>query len=98
MEEDYDSDSDSDFEYDDAEDLEELTLTRSPSRQTPPDLLSDSDGESEDDTMPPSPPQPTLETFNEKEPQTTEIPLSPTDLDNGYYVPGQARSTIIEAY
>ncbi|CAK47011.1 hypothetical protein CBS63078_9477 [Aspergillus niger] len=98
VEEDYDSDSDSDFEYDDAEDLEELTLTRSPSRQTPPDLLSDSDGESEDDTMPPSPPQPTLETFNEKEPQTTEIPLSPTDLDNGYYVPGQARSTIIEAY
>ncbi|OOF96419.1 hypothetical protein ASPCADRAFT_206619 [Aspergillus carbonarius ITEM 5010] len=98
VEEDYDSDSDSDFEYDDAEDLEELTLTRSPSRQTPPELLSDSDGESEDDTMPPSPPQPTLETFDEKEPQTAEIPLSPTELESGYYVPGQARSTMIEAY
>ncbi|OJK03564.1 hypothetical protein ASPACDRAFT_75135 [Aspergillus aculeatus ATCC 16872] len=98
IEEDYDSDSDSDFEYDDEEDLEELTLTRSPSRQTPPELLSDSDGESEDDTMPPSPPQPTLETFNEKEPQTAEIPLSPTDLENGYYVPGQAPSAMLEAY
>ncbi|PWY68675.1 hypothetical protein BO70DRAFT_366042 [Aspergillus heteromorphus CBS 117.55] len=109
VEEDYDSDSDSDFEYDDAEDLAELTLTRSPSRQTPPELLLDSsDGESEDDSMPPSPPQPTpLESFsandpNEKHPQPTEteIPLSPTELDSTqYYVPGpQPRGTMIEAY
>ncbi|KAA8650475.1 uncharacterized protein ATNIH1004_003161 [Aspergillus tanneri] len=95
--EDYDSDSDSDFEYDDAEDLEELTLTRSPSRQSPPELSMDSDEESEDDSMPPSPLQPTLESFNEKEAQPTEIPLSDAELDRSYYISNQPQN-LIEAY
>lgn len=99
--EDEDDDTDSDFEYDDVEDLEELSLTRSPSRQSPPELLADSDDDSEDDALPPSPPQPTLEAFPEKEPTTAAIPLTgshpPHLFEPGYYV-SQEQSTIIEAY
>lgn len=100
-------DSESDSQYDDGEeDLEQLTLTRSPSRQQspPPDLSSDSDEESEDDAMPPSPPQPTFDSFaeDEKEPRSTTLPLADTDqtglFEQGYYVPGQPQGPIIEAY
>jgi hypothetical protein len=94
LEEDEGEDTDSDFEYDDAED--DLSLTRSPSRQSPPELLADSDGESEDEATPPSPPQPTLEAFDEK--QSTTITLSgetDTLFDTGYF---GAREQIIEAY
>ena len=99
-EEDEDSDE-SDFEYDNADDIEELALTRSASRQSPPELLSDSDGESEDDTMPPSPPQQTL-SFDEKESKSSELPLSHSDqpglLDQGYYLPHQTQRTLIQSY
>lgn len=96
--------SDPEIEYDDGEeDLEGLTLTRVPSRQSPPpDLSSDSDGESEDDAMPPSPPQPTFEFSDEKEPHSTTIPLADTDqpslFEQGYYVPNPSQGAIIEAY
>ena len=97
------SDSESEIEYDDEEDLEGLTLTRSPTRQSPPpDLSSDSDGESEDEAMPPSPPQPTFEFSDEKEPQSTTIPLADADqpglFGQRYYVPTQPQGPIIEAY
>ncbi|KAJ5673796.1 hypothetical protein N7462_009235 [Penicillium macrosclerotiorum] len=101
--EDYEDDTDSDFEYDDVEDLEELSLTRSPSRQSPPELLADSDDSSEEDEgMPPSPSQPTLEVFDEKAPTTMAIPLANDAhqdhlFDSGYYV-SQEQSTMIEAY
>ncbi|KAJ5963659.1 uncharacterized protein N7479_003535 [Penicillium vulpinum] len=95
-EDDEGDDTDSDFEYDDAD---ELSLTRSPSRQSPPELLADSDGESEDEATPPSPPQPTLEAFHEK-PATTAIALAGSDqphlFDQGYF--GTQEQTIIEAY
>ncbi|KAL4910287.1 hypothetical protein BDW74DRAFT_144771 [Aspergillus multicolor] len=95
--EDYDSASDSDsefeYEYDDAEDLDELALTRSPSRQ-PPELSHDED-DSEDDSMPPSPPQPILESFDEKAAQA-ELSLTDSDFEHGYYV-RQAQQPIIEA-
>lgn len=95
-----DDDTDSDFEYDDEEDLDELSLTRSPSRQSPPELLADSDGESEDEATPPSPPQPTLEAFDVKEPATTAIALAGSDqphlFEQGYF--GAQEQTIIEAY
>ena len=101
LEDDDDDDTDSDFEYDDIEDLDELSLTRSPSRQSPPELLADSDGESEDEALPPSPPQPTLEAFDEKEPSTTALPLTVSEqphlFEPGYYV-SQERSTMIEAF
>ncbi|KAL4975898.1 hypothetical protein BDW66DRAFT_63383 [Aspergillus desertorum] len=83
LEEDYDSDSDSEYDYDGAEDLDGLVLTRSPSRQ-PPDLSHDED-DSEDDSMPPSPPQPVLESFDEKQAQT-EISLTDADFEHRYYV------------
>ena len=56
-----------DDDYHTDSDDEDLTLTRTPSRQQPPDLLSDSDEESDDESMPPSPPQPTFSSFSEKE-------------------------------
>ncbi|KAJ5666107.1 uncharacterized protein N7477_008555 [Penicillium maclennaniae] len=94
-----DDDTDSDFEYDDDEDLEELGLTRSPSRQSPPELLADLDDSSEDEATPPSPPQPTLEAFDEKEASANSIQLgdSPSDLfESKFYV--SQESTMIEAY
>jgi hypothetical protein len=100
LEEDEGDDTDSDFEYDDEENLDELSLTRSPSRQSPPELLSDSDGESEDEATPPSPPQPTLEVFDEKEPATTAIALAGSDqphlFEPGYF--DTREQSIIEAY
>ncbi|CAG8396984.1 unnamed protein product [Penicillium salamii] len=97
LEEDEGEDTDSDFEYDDAEDLDELSLTRSPSRQSPPELLADSDGESEDEATPPSPPQPTLEAFDEKESATLAVAGSDSSdlFEQGYF---GAREQIIEAY
>ncbi|RDW90555.1 uncharacterized protein DSM5745_02330 [Aspergillus mulundensis] len=92
--EDYDSDSDSEYEYehDDAEDLDELALTRSPSRQ-PPELSHDED-DSEDDSMPPSPPQPILEAFDEKQAQA-DLALADSDFDHRYFV--RAQQPMIEA-
>ncbi|KKK13449.1 hypothetical protein ARAM_000914 [Aspergillus rambellii] len=96
-EDDSESDSDSDFEYDNAEDLDELALTRSHSRQSPPELLLDEDEDSEDDTMPPSPSQPILETFDNKQMQTNEIPFTDSDFEHGYYVPAPTQGPMIEA-
>ncbi|KAI9375375.1 hypothetical protein BJX61DRAFT_158885 [Aspergillus egyptiacus] len=91
---DSDSDSDCDFECDDAEDLDGLALTRSPSRQSPPELVHD-DEDSEDDSMPPSPPQPLFQTFDEKQAHATEIPLSDSEYEPRYYV--QQAQPIIQA-
>ncbi|KAJ9360172.1 hypothetical protein C8Q69DRAFT_262098 [Paecilomyces variotii] len=104
--------TDSDDDY--SEEHETLTLTRASSRQSPPELSSDSDEESEDESMPPSPEAPTFDAFSEKEhqavsaffdnkqPATTELPLSESpesDLFNPeYYVPAQDQGTMIEAY
>ncbi|KAL6228977.1 hypothetical protein BDW75DRAFT_117802 [Aspergillus navahoensis] len=90
--EDYDSDSDLEYDYDDAEDLDGLALTRSPSRQ-PPELSHDED-DSEDDSMPPSPPQPILESFDEKQAHT-EVSLADPDFEHRYYV--RPAQSIIEA-
>lgn len=45
--------------------------------------------------MTPSPPQPILETFDEKQANTTEIALSDSDFEHRYYVP-QAQQPMIE--
>lgn len=60
-----DDDMDEDEDYD-----EDLALTRTSSSH-PPDLLHESDSESEDDSMPPSPPQAEipLDAFSEKQRQ-----------------------------
>ncbi|KAJ5804870.1 hypothetical protein N7474_010757 [Penicillium riverlandense] len=111
MEDDDDDDTDSDFEYDDAEDLDQLSLTRTPSRasQSPPELLADSDDDSEDDNLPPSPPQPTIEVFDEKAAAAAAVEatglssLKDNHLfeEQGYYVspsPSHQEQTLIEAY
>ncbi|KAJ5542477.1 hypothetical protein N7535_004898 [Penicillium sp. DV-2018c] len=100
VEEDEGEDTDSDFEYDE-EDLDDLSLTRSPSHQSPPGLLSDSDGESEDEATPPSPSQPELESFHEKEPATTEVVLAGSDDQPHLFEPGYfdtPEQRIIEVY
>ncbi|KAM0720028.1 hypothetical protein Q7P37_004163 [Cladosporium fusiforme] len=66
------SDDEDDAEYDD-EDDEELALTRVPSQHSPPELALD-DSDSEDESMPPSPDQPTME-FSEKEQQQLSTAL-----------------------
>ncbi|KAL6229917.1 hypothetical protein BDW75DRAFT_224009 [Aspergillus navahoensis] len=91
---DYDSDLESEYEYDDAEDLDGLALTRSLSRQQPPELSHDED-DSEDDSMPPSPPQPALDSFDEKQ-AYIDIALADSDSEQRYYV-RQAQQPMIEA-
>ena len=60
-------DDEEDF-YDDLEDNADLALTRVASQQSPPELVDDSD--SDDESSPASPPQPTME-FSEKEAMLT---------------------------
>ena len=63
-------DSDDDYSDDGIEDYSELTLTRTSSAH-PPELSHESDSDSEDDSMPPSPPQPDVpfDEFSEKQRQ-----------------------------
>jgi len=63
-------DDDDDYSDDGIEDYSELTLTRTSSAH-PPELSHESDSDSEDDSMPPSPPQPEapLDAFSEKQRQ-----------------------------
>ncbi|KAL1982780.1 hypothetical protein VTN96DRAFT_896 [Rasamsonia emersonii] len=64
---------DEDFEFE----FEDLALRRSPSRQSPPELLEDLDDDSEEDTTPPSPPQSAYDDFtsSEKEPSVSTMAL-----------------------
>ncbi|BDD58325.1 hypothetical protein MPDQ_000412 [Monascus purpureus] len=78
-EQEVDEDSDSEFEEDDLEDLEELVLTRTPSRQHPPELASDSDEESDED-QPPTPTQMIYNSFDIKQAVgTTKLALPDSD-------------------
>jgi len=97
------------LEEDDEEDFERLTLTRSPSRQSPPDLLQDSDDDSEEDLMPPSPPQPSFDHFSEKEQADSSdmiYPKSPSLSDSeqsamfeqGYYVSARNSGPMIQSF
>ena len=83
---------------DDDEDEEGLALTRT-SSHTPPELLHESDSESDDDAMPPSPPH-TLDAYSEKQrrvalfapkSQSASLPIPAAQEDafyeEGYYLP-----------
>jgi hypothetical protein len=85
-----------DSEEEDEDEYEaELALTRTSSR-TPPELLHESDSESEDDTMPPSPPL-TLDSYTEKQfassaksqPKSLSPKASQEDefYEEGFYLP-----------
>jgi hypothetical protein len=103
---------DSDME-DDEEADGELTLTRTASRHSPPELSLDTDSsDSEDEHMPPSPPAATFETLSEKQRQaiaTTSYydikdtsSLSPVESEafeqEGFFLPSRQQPTIIAAY
>lgn len=101
---------DSDMEEDDEQDSE-LALTRTPSRHSPPELSHDSDSESEDEHMPPSPPQPTIAAFSEKQRQaiattsfydSKDTTLSEQEqqafVQEGYYLPTRDQPTLVAAY
>lgn len=86
-----------DMEMDDEED-ESLSLTRTASRHSPPELTHD-DSDSEDDFLP-SPPNVVLSDFTIKSEQslfapTKEVQEIPND---GFYLPTSQHPTIIAAY
>ena len=101
-------DMDSDEDDDDAE--EDLTLTRTSSR-TPPELLHESDSESDDESMPPSPPQTEipLDAFSEKQRQaiattsfyshkSAESPTTESFYEEGYFLPSRQPAAVVAAY
>lgn len=82
-----------DMEIDDEED-ESLALTRTVSRHSPPELTIDEDSDSEDEHMPPSPPNLTLDSLNTgKDLQQTQSLES-----DGFYIPSRQQPAIIAAY
>ena len=105
-------DSDEEMMDDDGDEGEELTLTRTHSNQ-PPELLHESDSESDDD-MPPSPPQPEipLDAFSAKQRQaiaTTgfyqsrpEAVTSAEDqasfVEEGFFIPPRQQAPSISAF
>lgn len=106
-------DEDAEMEDDETDSDLALTRTSSSSSSHPPELLHESDSESEDD-MPPSPPQTELplDAFSEKQRQaiaTTgyyqskhEGPTSPEDqasfFEEGFYIPPRQQAPSITAF
>ncbi|KAH9215777.1 hypothetical protein DL95DRAFT_388403 [Leptodontidium sp. 2 PMI_412] len=96
------------FEDDGEEDFEGLQLHLTPSRsQQPPELDHDSDS-SEDESMPPSPPNNALPTFSEKQKiATTSFYSKPTGsipqseqqafFEEGFYLPQRTQPGLISA-
>jgi hypothetical protein len=97
----------------DEDDSEELTLTRTSShhQHSPPELTVDSESDSEDESMPSSPPDEIMHTLSDKQRRaiaTTsyyepkDISLSTTDAQtleqDGFFIPSRSRPTIIAAY
>lgn len=79
-------------EEDDEED-ESLVLTRTVSRHSPPQLAMDEDSESDDEHMPPSPPNLSLDSF------TSPKDLSKAQFESDdFYLASRQQPTIIAAY
>ncbi|KAL9047671.1 MAG: hypothetical protein Q9206_006568 [Seirophora lacunosa] len=111
---DEDEDEDEDEEMKDDEDNKELALTRTPSSSHTPELLDESDSESDDD-MPLSPPHTELplDAFSEKQRQaisTTDYYQSKPEaglsspeeqasfFDEGFYIPPRQQAPSITAF
>ncbi len=86
------------FDEDDEEDYGDLALTRTVSRHSPPELSEDSESESEDEHMPPSPPSATFDSFTEHQRQAIAHPSKDTSLsetqqeafiEEGFYLPSR---------
>jgi hypothetical protein len=95
------SEIEEDVEDEEADDGE-LALTRTPSRHSPPELSADSYSDSEDEQMPPSPPQPTFDSFTEQQRQAIatisfydkkDAALTATEQETfaqeGFYIPSR---------
>jgi hypothetical protein len=91
---------DEEFEEDDEEDFGDLALTRTVSRHSPPDLSSDSESDSEDEHMPPSPPSATFDAFTEHQRQAIANPPKDASLsesqqeafvEEGFYLPSRSQ-------
>jgi hypothetical protein len=87
-----------DFEEDEEEDYGDLALTRTISRHSPPELSSDSESDSEDEQMPPSPPSTTFDAFTEHQRQAIASPPKDTSLsdsqqqafiEEGFFLPSR---------
>ena len=71
---------------DEEEDYVHLQLTRTPSHSSPPDLTHGSDDESDEDSMPPSPPAPEMPiTFSQKAVSAQEEAF----YEDGFYLPAR---------
>lgn len=82
-----------DMEEDDDEEDESLTLTRTVSRHSPPQLAIDEDSESEDEHMPPSPPNLSLDNL------PSSKHLAQAQFESGdFYLASRQQPTIIAAY
>ena len=91
---------DADFEEDDEEDYGDLALTRTASRHSPPELSSDSESDSEDEPMPPSPPSTTFDAFTEHQRQAIANPPKDASLsesqqeafiEEGFFLPSRSQ-------
>lgn len=84
-----DAESSDDSDSEDDEDDESLTLTRTKSRHEPPQLAADDeDSESEDEHMPPSPPNLSLD----------DLTSAKSFESDDFYMHSQHQPTIIAAY
>lgn len=86
---------DNDMDYDE-EDDESLALTRTISRHSPPELTHDDESDSDEEHMPPSPPNLSIEHM-----ATGDLPLFPSkqsSVGSDFYLPTAQTPTIIAAY
>ena len=72
---------------DEEEDYEHLQLTRTPSHSSPPELMHESDSDSDEDSMPPSPPAPVEPIFTSQKPQKPISQVEASFYEEGFYLP-----------
>jgi hypothetical protein len=100
-------DEEEDYDMDEEEDYTQLALQRSPSHSvspsSPPELDDDSDGSTEDESMPPSPPTTLIPAFEERQ-KGSNTPATTIDqgdktafYEEGYYLPPRNPGRLISA-
>ena len=72
---------------DDEEDYVHLRLTRTHSRSSPPELLHESDSESDEESMPITPPLPVKAVFTSQKPQKPISQVETSFYEEGFYLP-----------
>lgn len=104
-------DFDEDFEDDEEEDYAELTLSRTSSHSASPPELDHDDESSEDESMPPSPPQTLVHSFTDKQREaiattgfyeSTQEPSQASQqhksfYEEGFYVPPRNPARLVSA-